>query len=224
MRVAVLSSGGKDSAAAMWWAQCKGWDVVALVTVLVQGEDSHMFQIPTVDVVEHQANISGIPWIKVKTSGQSNEDMVDLYHALNLLEIDGLVCGALRSDYQRTRLERLCHELEIHSFTPLWHQNAGEHVEQMVQNGFKIIISGVACEGLGEDWLGKELDLFSFKELKSLSQKYRFNIDGEGGEYETLVVGGPHMNGVIDLEMDKVFDGKRGHIRIHKYTQKVHVP
>ncbi len=51
MRVAVLSSGGKDSAAAIWWAQCKGWDVVALVTVFVQGDDSHMFQIPTVDVV-----------------------------------------------------------------------------------------------------------------------------------------------------------------------------
>ncbi|MEJ6716338.1 MAG: TIGR00289 family protein, partial [Euryarchaeota archaeon] len=32
MRVAVLSSGGKDSAAAWWWAQCRGWDVAYLVT------------------------------------------------------------------------------------------------------------------------------------------------------------------------------------------------
>ena len=180
MRVAVLSSGGKDSAMAWWWAQCKGWDVIALVTVFVQGDDSHMFQIPTVDVVEHQAEISGIPWITVQTSGQSHEDMVDLHHALNPLEIDGLVCGALRSDYQRTRLERLCHDLEIHSFTPLWHQDAGEHVKQMIENGFKIVLSGVACEGLGEEWLGKELDLVSFDELKTLSEKYRFNIDGEG--------------------------------------------
>ena len=44
MRVAILSSGGKDSAAAWWWAICKGWDIAALVTMRVVGDDSMMFQ------------------------------------------------------------------------------------------------------------------------------------------------------------------------------------
>ena len=48
MRVAILSSGGKDSAAAWWWATCQGWDVNYLVTVVINGEDSMMFQIPGV--------------------------------------------------------------------------------------------------------------------------------------------------------------------------------
>ena len=59
MRVAVLSSGGKDSAAAWWWAMCKGWEIDALVTISVTGEDSPMFQIPTTHLVEHQARLAG---------------------------------------------------------------------------------------------------------------------------------------------------------------------
>ena len=53
MKVAVLSSGGKDSNAALWWAQCKGWEVSKLVTMIVTGEDSWMFQVPGTSLVEH---------------------------------------------------------------------------------------------------------------------------------------------------------------------------
>ena len=58
MRVAVLSSGGKDSAAAWWWAMCKGWEITHIVTVVVDGEDSHMFQIPGVEIVKTSGKIS----------------------------------------------------------------------------------------------------------------------------------------------------------------------
>ena len=51
VKVAVLSSGGKDSSAAIWWAQCKGWEVSHLVTMIVEGEDSWMFQIPGTQLV-----------------------------------------------------------------------------------------------------------------------------------------------------------------------------
>ncbi|MEC7058719.1 MAG: TIGR00289 family protein, partial [Candidatus Thermoplasmatota archaeon] len=67
MRVAVLSSGGKDSAAAWWWAACKGWSVECLVTVTITDGDSPMFQIPSTHVVEQQAALAGLPWVEVKT-------------------------------------------------------------------------------------------------------------------------------------------------------------
>ena len=54
MRVAVLSSGGKDSAAAWWWALCQGWTIDSLVTVRVLGDDSPMFQLPSTHLVERQ--------------------------------------------------------------------------------------------------------------------------------------------------------------------------
>ncbi|DAC44559.1 MAG TPA: TIGR00289 family protein, partial [Candidatus Thalassarchaeaceae archaeon] len=40
MRVAVLCSGGKDSTYATWWSIMRGWDVQALVTLCVTGDDS----------------------------------------------------------------------------------------------------------------------------------------------------------------------------------------
>ena len=108
----------------------------------------------------------------------------------------------------------MCERLGVHSFTPLWHQNADYHLAGMVEHGFEIMITGVSAEGLGKEWLGHIITKDSLQELKELSQKYRFNIDGEGGEYESIVVAGPHHNGRLALDYQPVWDGVRGHLVI----------
>ncbi len=212
MKVAVLSSGGKDSSAAIWWAQCKGWEVTHLVTMIVEGSDSWMFQVPGTSLVEHQAKLCGCAWLPVETKGEPEKEVDDLKHALSNLEIDGIVSGALRSDYQKTRLERMSEDLGIKSFTPLWHQSSQSHMTNLVANGFKVMITGVSSDGLGKEWLGCVLDEESLEQLQTIAVKYRFHLDGEGGEYETLVIAGPHMNGELELEFEKHWDGVRGHL------------
>ena len=212
MKVAVLSSGGKDSSAAIWWAQCKGWEVTHLVTMLVKGNDSWMFQIPGTNLVEQQAKLCACSWLGVDTDGVPELEVNDLRDALSDLEIDGIVSGALRSDYQKTRLERMCEDLGIKSFTPLWHQSSESHMDNLVVNGFKVMITGVSSDGMQKEWLGRILDEGSLSELKKLASKYRFHVDGEGGEYETLVVAGPHMVGELQLDFEIHWDGKRGHL------------
>lgn len=212
MKVAVLSSGGKDSSAAIWWAQCKGWDITHLVTMLVEGDDSWMFQIPGTSLVEAQAKLCDYDWLPVTTQGVQEEEILDLEKALSQIKIDGIVSGAIRSDYQKTRLERMCERLEIKSFTPLWHQSSESHMDGLVSNGFQVMITGVSSEGLTDEWLGHILTTDSLLRLKSLAAKYRFNVDGEGGEYETLVVAGPHMKGSLDLGYKTEWDGVRGHL------------
>ena len=218
MRVAVLSSGGKDSAAAWWWAMCKGWDIAHIVTVVVDGEDSHMFQIPGVEIVRHQARIAGINYLEVHTEGIENEEIKDLQLALQKIDIDALVCGALRSDYQKSRIERMCQDLGVISYTPLWHQSPQEHLSGLVANGFGVMITSVACDGLDESWLGKILDEGSLSKLIDLSSKFRFNVDGEGGEYETLVVSGPHFEGDIKIDGMSRWSGTRGEFHITNIT------
>ena len=210
MRVAVLSSGGKDSAAAWWWAMCKGWDVTHLVTVRITGGDSWMFQVPGTHLVEHQAKLAGIEWIQVDSSGERETEIDDLERALSALKIDGIVSGALRSDYQKSRIERMAERLDIKSWTPLWHQKSQLHMKGLIENGFQVFITGVSSEGLGKEWIGRTLDSSSLQELEELSQKYRFNVDGEGGEYETLVTGGPHFAGRLELVGTVDWDGRRG--------------
>ena len=212
MKVAVLSSGGKDSSAAIWWAQCKGWEVTHLVTMLVKGDDSWMFQIPGTNLVERQAELCNCNWLPVSTQGVAEDEVDDLKAALTNLEIDGIVSGALRSDYQKTRLERMCEDLEIKSFTPLWHQSSEMHMDNLVKNGFEVMITGVSCEGLGKEWLGLILNFDNLKILKEKAAEFRFHVDGEGGEYETLVVAGPHMTGRLDLDYIVHWDGVRGHL------------
>ena len=210
MRVAVLSSGGKDSAAAWWWAQCKGWDVVALVTVDITGGDSWMFQIPGTHLVEHQAKVAGVPWMNVATPGVQEEEIDDLQSALSTLDIDGIVSGALRSDYQKSRLERMAERLGIRSWTPLWHQDSLQHMRGLVEHGFEIMITSVSCEGLDESWIGSVLTTKSLDLLEQRSKAFRFNVDGEGGEYETLVIAGPHLEGRLHVQGTVHWDGTRG--------------
>jgi len=210
MRVAILSSGGKDSTAAWWWAKCRGWDVSHLVTMIVEGDDSMMFQIPGTQIVEYQARLADIEWLSIRTEGVSESEVLDLEEALSKLDIDALVCGALRSDYQKSRLERMCQRLGIISYTPLWHQSALGHITGLVENGFGVMITSVACDGLGEEWLGLILDEESLSDLVTKSIKYRFNVDGEGGEYETLVVHGPHLDGQIKVNGKAKWHGSRG--------------
>ena len=218
MRVAVLSSGGKDSAAAWWWAQCRGWEVTALVTVNITGDDSWMFQIPGTHLVEHQANLANVPWLQVNTKGVQEEEISDLEAALSSLKIDGIVSGALRSDYQKARLERMAERLGIHSWTPLWHQSSIEHMRGLVSNGFEVMLTSVSCDGLDESWLGQILTEKSLAKLEQKAEQFRFNVDGEGGEYETLVVYGPHLSGAIKIEGEKQWLGRRGHYKINKIS------
>ena len=216
MRIAVLSSGGKDSSAAWWWAQCRGWDVVALVTVHIQDGDSHMFQVPSTQWVEHQALAAGVKWNCVEASGTVDDEISRLEETLSDLKLDAIVSGALRSDFQKVKLENMAHRLGIHSFSPLWHQDSFEHLHGMIENGFTIMINSVSCEGLDGEWLGRILDLENVQQLKFLSEKYRFNVDGEGGEYETFVVGGPHLPRTLEVEGTASFDSVRGVFTITK--------
>ena len=214
MRVVILSSGGKDSSLATWWAICQGWDVFAIINVQVKSNDSWMFQIPGTSIVEKQAELAGLDWLSVESEGIQEQEILDLENKLRDLNIDGLVSGAIRSDYQKSRIERMCERLGIKSWTPLWHQSSLGHMRGLVSNGFEVMITSVACEGLTEKWIGHILTNDSLAEMEELSSKYRFNVDGEGGEYETLVVSGPHFHGSLEISGEPSWDGRRGELKI----------
>tara|TARA_B100000609_G_scaffold163185_1_gene135225 strand:- start:453 stop:1109 length:657 start_codon:yes stop_codon:yes gene_type:complete len=210
MRIAVLSSGGKDSSAAWWWAMCRGWDVVAIVTVDIEDGDSHMFQVPSTQWVGKQAELAQVPWVNVATSGTVDDEIHSLEGALSKLNIDAVVSGALRSDFQKQRLECMCHRLNLHSFAPLWHQTPIEHLRGMIDSGFEIMVTSVSCEGLDHTWLGCVLTNPLLDKLERLSLQYRFNVDGEGGEYETFVVGGPIWNRSLNVSGREQYSASRG--------------
>jgi len=64
---------------------------------------------------------------------------------------------------------------------------------------------------LGKDWLGVEIDKKRFKELKKLSEKYKFRIDFEGGEAETAVLGMLEFKKDISIRYNIKSEGKYRH-------------
>ncbi|MDP6011066.1 MAG: diphthine--ammonia ligase [Candidatus Poseidoniaceae archaeon] len=218
MRIVVLSSGGKDSTLSLWWSMCQGWEVCAIVTVVVEGDDSWMFQIPATNITSLQAKSTGIDYHTISVSGESEVEVEQLLEGLRPLinsnSVDGLVSGALRSEYQRRRLDGICEELGIHSFSPLWHHDPEQHMRELIECGMEMKMVSVSSDGLGRQWLGRTIDDSNFEELLKLSKQYRFNIDGEGGEFETVILSGPHMDGNIVLECTESWSHDRGHLNI----------
>ena len=207
MRVLVLSSAGKDSTLSLDWAMHKGWEVAAIVTVLAQ-PGSWMFQHPCVNVAKMHAGALGIRWVPVETSDET-DDLTDLErvlgHEVAMAKdaghpIGGLVSGAIASDYQKVRIDRIGARLCIPSFAPLWHHEPESHLRAVCNAGFDVRIVHTSADGLDADWIGVKIDTESVLRLQEIALSHQIRIDGEGGEFETTVLNAPWMERAISLK------------------------
>ena len=102
----------------------------------------------------------------------------------------------------------MCDRLDAELFAPLWQKEPRELADAMLDAGFEIRIIQVAAYGLDESWLGRTLDADALAELETLNEEYGVHILGEGGEFETIVVDGPHMARVIVDVVEVRRDGR----------------
>lgn len=205
MRVLGLFSGGKDSTLAVDVVRQWGWDVRGLVSLSVEGEDSWMFHRPNVHVTPTLAGAMGLPHHLARTSGEKEREVDDLENAVRDARkqfgaVDGIVAGAIASEYQRTRIERVGHRLGLRTFAPLWHKEPVALLRSLVAAGYDIRFVQCSAEGLTEPWLGRRLDASAVDDLESLRDRRGVHAGGEGGEYETLVLDGPffRQRAVVD--------------------------
>jgi len=217
MKVAALFSGGKDSVYSIYVAQQWGWNVAHLVTLQPENKDSWMFHSINIHLTEKVAEAIDIPLIKKHTKGEKEKELNDLKDILKDLEIEGVISGAIASEYQRTRIEKICNELKIKSYAPIWHKNQLLILKNQISAGFKIIIVGVFAHGLDKTWLGKTINKEIINELRKLGKKYSLNEAGEGGEFETLVLDGPIFQKKIVLdEISKEWKRDSGVLEVKK--------
>ncbi|WP_255193427.1 diphthine--ammonia ligase [Natronobeatus ordinarius] len=225
-----LFSGGKDSSWALYRALERGLDVRRLVTVHPAG-DSYMYHVPATDLATLAAESVGIPLVDVEpddfeaeaaadSGTQGDAELEPLEAALRDLDAElegglaGVTAGAVESEYQTSRIEAMCDRLDCDLFAPLWREDPRTLADQMLDAGFEIVIVQVAAGGLDESWLGRTIDEAALEELEALNERYGVHILGEGGEFETLVVDGPHMDRRIALEYEPKWEGTRGRIQI----------
>jgi len=202
MNAAVLFSGGKDSTMALYKAIEEGYDVKYLVSIISQNPESYMFHVANIHLTELSAEAVGIPLIKKVTRGIKEEELNDLTLILKELKelgVQAIFSGALYSTYQKSRIDKICNDLKLESLAPLWHRDAEEYMQEIIDLEFDVIISSVSAEGLDESWLGKKIDGDLLQKLVQLNRRYGINVAFEGGEAETLVLDCPLFNKKIKI-------------------------
>lgn len=216
LRVGVLFSGGKDSAYAAFLASQKD-TLTCLVTLKPRREDSYMFHFPNLRWTFLQAESMGLPQLTLETEGEKEVELDDLRSALAAAKeeyfIEGVYTGALASVYQKSRVERICGELDLKSISPLWRIDPELHLRNLIADGFHVTVTGVAAMGLDESWLGRMLDEQMVNELVGLQRRYGLHVGLEGGEGETFVLDCPLFEKKIEvLSSKKYWNGVNGYL------------
>jgi len=210
MKVAALFSGGKDSAYAIYLAKKAGLNVKYIVSLFPEKKDSWMFHSVNIHLTEMLADAMNINFIKKQTIGKKEHELNDLRDVLKKLDIGGVISGAIASEYQKNRIGKICKDLGLKSYTPLWGKKQEDVLNDIIKTGFNVLIVGVSAEGLDKSWLGKKIDNQTINNLLKIKKKYSINEAGEGGEFETLVLDGPIFE--KKLVIDKyVIEWKRDH-------------
>lgn len=209
MRTGVLFSGGKDSCLAMHKFGIEKVDV--LLVMVPETMDSWMFHTPNLELIKKQAEMLEKKLIIEKTKGEKDKELADLRNLLKKSKVNRLVIGGLASNYQGNRIKKICSDLNIEVIAPLWTYTAEKLWTELINLGFKVILTKISCEGIGKEWLGKVIDKTMFDKLEKLSERYKFRLDFEGGEAESAVLYMPGFKKELKTQGNIKSEGKYRH-------------
>ena len=217
MRVACLFSGGKDSTYAAYLAMQRGWEVSSLLTVRPADPESMMFHVPNLPLTALQAESMGVPLLEETAKPGEPGELDALRRIFRRADADGIVVGAISSDYQHSRVNRIAEELDLRVFAPLWRQDPARLVHDYLAADLRIVFSGVSADGFDASWLGRAWDARTVKDLLDLHRARGIHPCGEGGEFETLVLDAPFFRKAIEvLEATPVWQGSSGVWRVDR--------
>ena len=220
MKLASLFSGGKDSTYSIYKARQMGHSTECLITAFPKSSDSKLLHFPAIKLTELQSKTMKIQQI---TSELNSDETIDQMSVLEILiekakkdfEVEGIVHGGISSKFQKKSFENICQKNNLEIITPLWKTNPKEYMSELINSGFKFILTSVSSDGLDESWLGKIISGLDMIKLSNLSIEYGFNLNFEGGEAETFVVDCPLYSHPIQItKSEKIWDGYRGILKI----------
>jgi len=222
MKLASLFSGGKDSTYSIYLAKKQGHEVKCLLSVFPKSSDSHLLHHPNIEWTKLQSESMKIPQLTIDSKSDDISNELDLmkkilFSAKTDYSIEGVVHGGIKSKFQKSNFEKICTELDLKTFSPLWDSDPEQYLKDLLNSHFDFILTSVSSDGLDDSWLGKIFNLEDLERLKKLSKKFQFNLNFEGGEAESFVVDCPLFSKPIKIEKgEKFWDGYRGRFEIQE--------
>jgi len=217
-KAVILFSGGKDSVFAIYSAQKQGYEVTCLITLESENKYSWMFHTPNIFLTKKQAECLDLPLLTYQTKGIKEKELIDLENAIKSAkeeyDFDTVFTGALWSDYQASRITKICKKLELKIENPAWHKNQEQYMKELIDLDFKFIFSAVAADSMDKDWVGKFVTNESLNKLIELNKNIGLNVAGEGGEFESTVLDAPIFKKKIVINNSEIIDLGKNEARL----------
>ena len=212
-------SGGKDCCFACYQSVVSGLEVRYLLNMITEDGRRSWFHGQSAQLLQAQAKAIGIPLIQRQTTMANYEaDFKDALLSLKQEGITGGVFGDIDLDEHRQWIDRICGEVDITPYLPLWGQAQEKILTSFIESGFEAVVAVVKADLFGEEWLGRKIDLDFLSYLFELRQRCGIQLCGEAGEYHTFVTDGPLFNQRIEiLETSKILRDGHWFLEISKH-------
>ena len=212
MNVFTSWSGGKDSCLALYRALKAGFKVNYLLSML--DEDGVKSKGHGLDrsLLNAQAKALGIPIIYGKASWETyEEEFKRIIKSLKNKGIQGGIFGDIKLQEHKEWVEKVCGEVGIKAFEPLWNEKYETLLGEFFGKGFEALIINVKTSLIGDEWVGQP---FNHKFIEYLKNR-EVDLFGENGEYHTLVTYSP-----IFKQRIKILETKKN-LRNDRVTLKI---
>ncbi len=202
MKVVVQWSGGKECCLAYHKAVEQGHEVAYLLTYLYR--KPYIFH--SLPLMELQSKTLGIPQLKVKIK-DSYDDILEILARLNKEEgiegfVTGDIVGAGCARVHQIYYDIMCEKLGITMIMPLENPSGDTYdvLAEEISTGIRPIMNCINLDYFGEEWLGREINETSIKDLKALADRQGIDVCSEDGRgFHTMVVDAPLFKEKIEI-------------------------
>jgi len=216
-KVAVLYSGGKDSNYAVEYCLKRGWEIAYLLSVKPTRTDCYLFHYATVEHTPLQAAALGLKHILVDCDvADPEQEAAIVKRVVEENPVDAVVLGGTGLQVTQIQsIQKALLPLGVEAFASHAGDDHGALFEDMLNKGYKIIITQFASDGLSK-WLGRVITNENFKDLKKDALVYGFHLGFDGGYADTFVLDMPLFQKKIVFEsMSLVRDSEcTGHVTV----------
>ena len=205
-RYALMWSGGKDSALALWRARQRGLEVDWLVNVYDRATGRVRFHATPVDAIELQAKAAGVSLVSVPTDWETfDASLRETFATLVRQGCTGIVFGDIHLADVRGWYEERTRAMGLEHVEPLWGEAPADLLAEFVAIGGRAVLTCIETAKLDESWLGRVIDADFVRDVAAT------DIDpcGENGEYHSFAFRGPFFHADVTWRAgDRRDDGR----------------
>jgi len=209
MPYALMTSGGKDATVALDRARREGLDVQFLAALYDGASGRIRYHGLRKQLLIEQANAMGLELLTAPTLPDAFEPVFnDMLDRLRERGATGVVFGNVSLVDVRAWYEERVRAAGLEHVEPLWGDPAVEIAWEVVERGYRAVITSVNLAQGAVPFLGREFDADLVTEISCME-----GVDpcGERGEYHTYVFDGPEFSHPVGFTHGPTFeaDGHR---------------